>query len=130
MWKEGPKVAFFATMETKVSVSAKSTIIFDSVITNIGFGYNIDDGIFAAPYDGVYQFSATMMTDYKGKIWAYFTLNGKRIAFIYGYADQGHDQGANTVILKLSKGDRVCVVNHSASVIFGDGYSSFSGNLL
>ena len=86
-------------------MSAKSTIIFDSVI-------NIDDGIFAAPYDGVYQFSATMMTDYKGKIWAYFTLNGKRIAYICGSADKGHDQGANTVILKLSKGDRVCVVNN------------------
>ena len=29
----------------------------------VGNGYNIDDGSFIAPVDGIYQFSSTMMTN-------------------------------------------------------------------
>ena len=129
--KAGPKVAFLAIMEASASVSSVSTILFDTVITNVGNGYNADDGMFTTPYDGIYQFSATMMTGQNGEIWSYFILNGKRIAFIYAHGTEGrHDQGANTVILQLNKGDRVCVVNRYTSTIWGDGYSTFSGNLL
>ena len=129
--KDGPKVAFLAIMETSASVSSESTILFDTVRTNIGSGYNVDDGIFAAPFDGIYQFSATMMTGQNGEIWAYFNLNGNEIANIYAHGTESrHDQGANTVILQLYKGDRVCVVNNQESKIWGHGYSTFSGNLL
>ena len=122
---------FLAVMETIISVSEKSTIIFDSVVTNVGNGYNVDDGIFIAQYDGVYQFSASMMTGNDGEIWSYFSLNEKRIAYIYARASDGrHDQGANTVMLQLHKGDRVCVVNEYTSTVYGAGYSSFSGALL
>ena len=124
-------MTFLAVMETSVSVSAKSTVIFDSVVTNVGNGYNVDDGIFVAQYDGVYQFSASMMTGADGEIWSYFSLNGKRVAYIYAHASEGrHDQGANTVILQLYKGNRVCVVSYYTSTIYGGGYSSFSGTLL
>ena len=129
--KDGPKVAFLAIMEASPSVSLGSTILFDTVRTNVGSGYNVDDGIFTTPYDGIYQFSASMLTGQNGEIWAYFSLNGKRIASIYAHGTETrHDQGANIVILQLYKGDRVCVVNHQASTIWGNGYSTFSGNLL
>ena len=129
--KVGPKVAFLAIMETTTSFSSESTILFDTVRINIGSGFNVDDGIFTAPNDGAYQFSVTMMTSQDGEIWAYFNLNGKRIAYIYAHGSESrHDQGANTVILQLNKGDRVGVVNHHTSTIYGSGYSSFSGNLL
>ena len=129
--KVGPKVAFLAIMEASASVSSGSTILFDTVSTNVGNGYNADDGMFTTPYDGIYQFSATMMTGQNGEIWAYFSLNGRRIAFIYAHGTESrHDQGANTVILQLNKGDKVGLMNQHTSTIYGGGYSSFSGNLL
>ena len=131
MWIDGPKVAFLATMTSQPSVSASSTILFDTVRTNVGNGYNIDDGSFTAPVDGIYQFSSTMMTAQDGEIWAHFSLNGRNMAYIYAHGTEGrHDQGANTVILQLNKGDRVCVMSRYTSTILGDGYSTFSGNLL
>ena len=131
MWIDGPKVAFLATMASHASVSASNTIIFDTVRTNVGSGYNIDDGSFTAPVDGIYQFSSSMMTEQDGEIWAYFSLNGRNMAYIYAHGTEGrHDQGANTVILQLNKGDKVGVVNHHTSTIYGGGYSTFSGNLL
>ena len=124
-------MTFLAVMETSVSVSAKSTVIFDSVVTNVGNGYNVDDGNFVAQSDGIYQFSVSMMTGADGEIWSYFSLNGKRVAYIYAHASDGrHDQGANTVILQLHKGDRVCVVSTHTSTVYGAGYSSFSGTQL
>ena len=118
-------------MTSHASVSAGNTILFDTVRTNIGNGYNIDDGIFTAPVDGIYQFSSTMMTVADGEIWAYFSLNGRNMALIYAHGTEGrHDQGANTIILQLNKGDRVCVVSQRTSGILGAGYSSFSGNIL
>ena len=127
-WSEGRISSEYGN---NISVSSGSTILFETVITNVGSGYNVDDGMLTTPYDGIYQFSATMMTGYHGEIWAYFSLNGRRIAFIYGRAsDQRHDQGDNIVVLQLTKGDRVCVMNRYTSTIWGDRYSTFSGNLL
>ena len=118
-------------MEATASVSAGNTIVFDTARTNVGGGYNVDDGIFTTPYDGIYQLSASMMTDRDGEIWAYFELNGNRIAYIYAHAsDQRHDQGANTVILQLKTGDTVRVVSSYTVTVYGHGYTAFSGTLL
>ena len=131
IWEERRKVAFLAVMESTVSLAALQTVVFDSVVTNVGNGYNAGDGIFAADYSGLYQFSASIMAGQGGEVWTYISLNEKRVAMIYDRAsDQRHDQGANTVILQLQKGDRVSVVNRYTAVVYGGGYSSFSGALL
>ena len=124
-------MAFLAVLEKSVSVSAGSTIIFDSIVTNLGNGYNEDTGTFVAQYNGIYQFAATVMTKQDGEIWSYFSLNRKTIAYIYAHAsDRRHDQGANTIILQLNKGDAVSVVNKYTSTLYGGRYTSFSGTLL
>ena len=131
IWKERPKVAFLAVMESTVSLAEMQTVVFDSVVTNVGNGYDASDGIFAADYSGLYQFSASIMAEQGGEVWTYIRLNEKRVAMIYARAsDQRHDQGANSVILQLQKGDRVSVVNQHTAVVYGGGYSSFSGTLL
>lgn len=126
-------VAFLAVMnEQRRTFQDKDTIIFDTVITNIGNAYSSTDGYFTATYDGVYQFSASILTDNNGEVWSYFSLNGgDAVANIYGRAsDTRHDQGAQTVILQLKKGDNVCVINRYKTNIYGDRYTSFSGVLL
>ena len=121
-------MAFLAVLETGSTFSAGATIIFDSVVGN---GYNVDDGVFAAKYDGIYQFSASVMSYSQGEVWAHFSLNGKRVAYSYARAsDQRFDQGANTIILQLKIGDRVKVVSDNTVKVFGHGYSTFSGTLL
>ena len=52
-------------------------MVFNSVLSNIGNGYNETTGIFTAPYDGTYAFTAmTMATG--GQHYAQLRLNGGR----------------------------------------------------
>ena len=101
-------VAFTAVLNSRLSnYAAKTTIVFGNIITNIGNGYNPIDGVFTAPCEGVYQFSATILADNSGEVWCGFMKNGKRLASVYARAsDNRHDQGAMTIILQLSKGRR------------------------
>ena len=84
-------------MESTVSLAALQTVVFESVVTNVGNGYNASDGIFAADNGGHYQFSASIMAGQGGEVWTCISLNEKRVAMIYARAsDQRHDQGANS----------------------------------
>ena len=99
-------VAFTAVLNPRLkNYAAKTTIVFGNIITNIGNGYNPSDGVFTAPYEGIYQFSATILADNSGEVWCGFMKNGKQLASVYARAsDTRHDQGAMTIILQLSKG--------------------------
>ena len=80
-------------------------MVFEKAVTNIGNGYNPDDGVFTAPYDGIYQFSATILADINGEVWCSFLQNSKRVASVYARAsDRRHDQGSITLVLQLMKG--------------------------
>lgn len=129
---EEPTIAFLAVLNVhRSNLAGKATIVFDTAITNLGNGYNSSDGVFTAPYSGTYLFSATILADNGGEVWSQFMLNEEKVAHIYARASDGrHDQGSNTVILQLSKGDRVYVQNYHKTIIYGSRYSSFSGALL
>ncbi|XP_060588636.1 complement C1q-like protein 2 [Ruditapes philippinarum] len=54
---EGSKVAFYTQLSKDANrVGDHQTIVFDTVTTNVGNGYNPVDGIFTAPVDGIYVF--------------------------------------------------------------------------
>lgn len=127
-----PNIAFLAVLKSKLSgLAGKATIVFDTAVTNLGNGYNPSNGEFTAPCSGTYLFSATILADNGGEVWSQFILNEEEVADIYARAsDDRHDQGSHTVILHLSKGDRVYVQNDAQTNIYGGRYSSFSGVLL
>ena len=100
-------VAFTAVLIQKrlINYPAKTTIVFEMAVTNIGNGYNPGNGVLTAPNDGIYQFSATILANNKGEVWCSLVQNGKRVASVYARASDGrHDQGSITLILQLNEG--------------------------
>lgn len=130
--KQAPPIAFLAVLhQQRLVVATKATIVFDTPVINLADCYSPSNGLFTAPNGGIYQFSASIMADNSGEVWAQFLLNGEKVSHIYARASDGrHDQGANTVVLQLKKGDTVCVQNDHKATIYGERYSSFSGVLL
>lgn len=130
---EDTKIAFFAVLSGGgQSIGSGQTIIFDDAVTNIGQAYDFYTGVFTAPKDGVYQFTATLLTSNDKEIWCHIMLNGNTVANINerGTGNR-HGSGSQAVILQLKEGDRIYVKNSgAASALWGEGYSSFTGFLM
>ncbi|XP_045191012.2 EMILIN-2-like isoform X2 [Mercenaria mercenaria] len=137
-----PEVAFQASL-TKESATFQlyDTIVFNSVITNIGRAYNKHTGIFTAPVSGTYTFNTNIVSEKGHYVEASIKVND--IVTVSAISDHiispdgeyvaTWDQGNAVAILRLNRGDKVSVSvqwpqgNH---VIHGVGKSSFSGCLL
>lgn len=50
------KVAFSSRISTLYTSKDGQTVVFNDIISNVGSGYNNQDGVFTAPADGVYVF--------------------------------------------------------------------------
>ena len=101
-------MAFFAIVErgSLGRVRGDENIVFERAVTNVGDAYDPTNGKFTAPVSGVYQFSSSIMADNSAEVWCRFTLNDKPVAYIYARGtDQRHNQGSQTVILQLNKGE-------------------------
>ncbi|XP_045190996.1 complement C1q tumor necrosis factor-related protein 3-like isoform X2 [Mercenaria mercenaria] len=137
-----PEVAFQASLTIEsASFKLYDTIIFNSVITNIGNAYNKHTGIFTAPVSGTYTFNTNIVSEKGHYVEASIEVND--IVTVSAISDHRispdgayfttWDQGNAVAILKLKRGDKVSVSvqwpqgNH---VIHGVGKSSFSGCLL
>lgn len=96
------KVAFTATLSQSKSFSSVTTLVFSTILTNIG-GYNAVTGIFTAPLGGVYFFNCKL-TDRQ-------TSNGPSIHFVKNGAIQGTDMSNEgpSDIFRTSSRDRVWV---------------------
>lgn len=130
---EDTKIAFFAVLSGGgQSIRSGQTIIFDDAVTNIGQAYDSHIGVFKALKDGIYQFTVTLLTDQNKEVWCYIMLNTNVVAKINERsAGSRHGSGSQTVILQLKEGDRIYVKNSdTASALWGDGYSSFTGFLM
>ncbi|OWF56505.1 uncharacterized protein LOC110446775 [Mizuhopecten yessoensis] len=128
----GNQVGFYVTLRglRGVSLGSHQTIPFDNVVTNVGNGYSKMNGIFSAPVDGIYSFTAIVRSYMNSEAHLIITKNGERIGNVYK-GDQ--DRTATcTAVLVLNAGDHVYVQNTNASVtdLFGFDYSSFSGFLI
>lgn len=130
------KVAFTATITTNLKSSNGQTLIFPTVISNVGGGYNNKDGVFAAPFDGTYVFFCRITGAINsGDLYFEFMLNGsaKTRNLVYSRTSVKYRTSSNLIVLQLSHRDRVWINmyqggNHFAYGAGGD--QSFSGFLL
>ncbi|XP_053380704.1 EMILIN-2-like isoform X2 [Mercenaria mercenaria] len=137
-----PEVAFQASL-TKESATFKlyDTIIFNSVITNIGRAYNKHTGIFTAPVSGTYTFNTNIVSEKGHYVEASIKVND--LVTVSAISDHRisrdgeyftmWDQGNAVAILSLNRGDKVAVSvqwPQGSHVIHGVGKSSFSGYLV
>ncbi|XP_058880736.1 EMILIN-1-A-like isoform X2 [Acipenser ruthenus] len=117
-----PKVSFSAAL-TYPQVDA-GTILFDKVLVNDGHFYDPSTGIFKAPYDGRYFFSAILTGHKNEKIEAVLSKSNYGIARVdsAGYQPEGLENkpvaetkptpgtlAVFNIILPLKTGDTVCI---------------------
>ncbi|XP_053381921.1 uncharacterized protein LOC123539871 [Mercenaria mercenaria] len=132
-------VAFHAVRDGAeyAHLGAYQHIVFNTVLLNIGNGYNAHNGIFTAPKAGLYIFSASILS-YNGPKTSAFAADiikdGKTVlARVYGHGVNGlYDQGSATVVTQLKAGEQVWVwlfwtPNDS---LYGGRYTTFSGSLI
>ncbi|XP_060602851.1 cerebellin-3-like [Ruditapes philippinarum] len=130
----GTPVAFFAKMDKNLeNAGVHQNFIFETVVTNIGNGYNNNSGAFVAPVSGTYVFSATLLSFYNTNAYVQFIWNGQPVTQMYvsNAYQSGQDTISQTIVLHLRKGDVVTIQNVDSDKSFiGGARSIFSGFLL
>ena len=130
-------VAFMAAKTAdQTDVAAGEVITFTEVITNVGSAYDSTTSTFTAPYDGVYRFSAVILS-------AGTTTTGVAVRIykngantkIAGYSDgEEGEQATISAVLSLTQGDEITIVsNRDDDDIFGSAVNyntHFEGSLL
>ncbi|XP_063416194.1 cerebellin-1-like [Mytilus trossulus] len=130
----GPdKVAFMVKNSVALqNIPSKSAIVYNTVLTNLGNGYDSSNGIFTAPSNGVYSFSWTVLC-YRGKnFYTYISLNEDIIARNFASANKvaEHTSGSQKIIISMKKNDKVSVRiqgGETGQYMYGSGWSTFSG---
>ncbi|XP_060562198.1 uncharacterized protein LOC132721841 isoform X2 [Ruditapes philippinarum] len=128
-----PIVAFSAHVgPTKLHIPQNQIIVFSSIITNVGNGYNSASGKFVAPIDGYYLLSCSLLSWLGEEFWASIDVNDSKKAHLNEKgADSRHGMASQTIVVGLKANDVVSVKKHGNTVnIHGGGYSTFSGVLI
>ncbi|KAK3609823.1 hypothetical protein CHS0354_029863 [Potamilus streckersoni] len=128
-------VVFSATMQNNITlVGIEQQLLFDTLRTNIGNGYDVRHGTFTAPVDGVYEFSFSVYVEVSAVVGLDLKKNGVVIARSrssqdsYGY----YNMATNMVVVELKAGDDIWIEHTTAdsNTIFGRSMTSFSGQLI
>ncbi|XP_041635347.1 cerebellin-1-like [Cheilinus undulatus] len=110
----------------------ETTLIYRTVITNIGNAYNSATGVFTAPVAGVYYFTFFYTAEGARRVHLMLYKNNLMVVTANDpvLSDNG-DNGGNAVYLPLARGDRVYVRMGANSYVYGNGYlTTFSGSLI
>ncbi|XP_062617936.1 C1q-related factor-like [Saccostrea cucullata] len=140
------RVAFYAYYSNNFkALTTGTTLVFDSVITNLGNGYHNRTGIFTTPSSGVYAFTWTVNAaglhvagssgNEYGEMNASIKQNGVTRGSIKADSERKNDDDSATgfVVLSLSLGDKIKIVsdkfNGQGGMYSDDEYgrTSFSG---
>ena len=104
------KVAVAATVTQELKSNCGQTLVFPHIITNIGGGYNENNGVFTAPREGVYVFFCKITgQDNPSSIIYEFILNCsvKTQNLVYESSTNPLRTSSNSIMLQLRQGDRV-----------------------
>ncbi|CAG2214812.1 C1QL [Mytilus edulis] len=128
-----PVVGFNAVLTHDVSLGPLQTVVFDTVITNVGQAYEPRDGQFSAPYAGLYLVSTTICSERQSVVHVELVKNGVQLAAIYG---DDYDFGSQTIVVQMNENDRIWVrhfIDAGIGTINNDAkrhYSTFSGTMI
>ena len=122
-----PLVAFAVQLTQPYTTS--SAIKFNRVLVNEGNGYNINDGLFTAPINGIYFFSSTTTNNIYIAVNNY--VNVKLCVFLNDNAHTSSDLVSvrGSILLTLKVNDKVQIIPRVKELIRTnqDGFASFSG---
>ncbi|WAR30275.1 ECT-like protein, partial [Mya arenaria] len=72
-------VLFYADGPRNKNISINETIVYSSVTTNIGGGYNSTSGVFIAPHEGLFLFTSQTCIQAGNSIWVGIVKDGAMI---------------------------------------------------
>ncbi|XP_062622089.1 complement C1q-like protein 4 [Saccostrea cucullata] len=128
-------VTFYARLgKPYTTLNDRETIVFESVVTNAGQGYDGNTGIFVCPVSGFYQFASTIVSDggTDKNLDAELMHNGQQIAHLHATL-YGNDEGTQIANIHCAQGERVWIRHLQGAADsrrMPAGFSSFSGALL
>ena len=109
---DGEAVGVMAAKTADQTNAAQYELItFDTVITNVGGGYDSATSTFTAPYDGLYHFSTVVLSDHSttGGVSPLLYKNGVDTV-IRGWSDgEEKEQAVLTAVLVLQRGDAMAI---------------------
>ncbi|XP_069120450.1 cerebellin-3-like [Argopecten irradians] len=128
-----PGIGFSATLSAHTALGVNQIIVFDTVVSNDGNGYDPHQGHFTAPITGLYAFSVTVMC-YGSESYLHVAIikDGHQIGVAFANGNNS-DNGSKLVVVPLQQGQSVWVehaLDPSGYRIHGNAYSSFSGFLI
>lgn len=106
---------------------------FENVWANIGNGYELSTGIFTAPKQGIYHFSAVFLSGNNQALFLELLHIDEPTSGSYLEGD-GFKTGTFDILFNLQKGDRVYVStgNSKSYAVYSDGdnLSTFAGHII
>ncbi|XP_056016362.1 complement C1q-like protein 2 isoform X1 [Ostrea edulis] len=126
------KVAFTAGVTSSSTTWNRGTLVFPTVINNIGGGYNPNTGVFKAPTEGHYVFFVTVVEYIKQYSKVDIVLNGSSKVRTIGDSNAAFQTGVNMAVLRLQQGDTVWIRHASGKGYYSNSIpiTTFSGFLL
>lgn len=122
-------IAFYAYMSVDEDHPGKHHIlVFDTVKTNVGNGYNSFSGMFTAPLSGLYALACSITMDGANTYASYDIMkNGDIEGTFFVDAEHGSDlySGSMTVVVLLQVGDVLFLRTSSTREPHGNVYSRF-----
>ncbi|XP_061167321.1 cerebellin-3-like [Saccostrea echinata] len=109
----GTPIAFYAYMsKSEHNPSNHHMLIFDTIKTNLGGGYNRHSGMFSAPVAGLYVFTWTIYTGEHGKTAFAIYVNDDIVSSCFGETDgnsRDYDSETGTIVVPLNQHDDVYI---------------------
>ncbi|XP_063401904.1 uncharacterized protein LOC134686161 [Mytilus trossulus] len=129
MLKKGETIAFSAYRTSPQSLSDGTKVLFNQVWTNVGNGYQASTGIFTAPREGLYHFTAVLMSTNGGSLFSKIYHNKTPTAGNY-ITGSGYKTGTFDVVFSLQRGDEVYIAGGGGYTIHSDigKFITFSGH--
>ena len=124
-------VSFSAYPSQTIRYNTGTTMIFDSVLTNVGEFYNPGVGSFICPYNGLYLFHVTISTFCDQTASGAIVKDAIRLAQAFSFDNNDWDQGSISVIVECLAFESVwieCITDNSE--LRGDQFSMFAGVLI
>lgn len=133
-------IAFYAYLSNRVrNPGLHQTLIFRTVITNVGGFYNRHSGVFTAPVSGVYVFNWNIYSCFRGDITSELMVNSSRKGGRRSDSRVTNEDHSSSgcIVVNIKEGDVVFIRIHPKHTLKGGiiSYpglyeSSFSGWLL
>ncbi|XP_060606828.1 C1q-related factor-like isoform X4 [Ruditapes philippinarum] len=128
-----PIVGFNARLSSTKTVNTGNKVVYDTVITNQGEGYDSVTGVFTAPHTGLYFFTAHVCNQGNKDVQYAIYQEGTLITTSTQYDNGGvYSCSSVSTIAMVNKAERVWVQSLDTSVYYVDSrrWNTFAGSLL